>query len=828
MFTSFFKYLFVILFFIPTLNYGQIKGQIVDTNDTPLPFVNILVENSTIGTTSNENGYFDLNLIENGDFTIVFQFLGYKTQQRKISYLKNNAPYTLYIKLQEELVSLDEIIVSAESNAANEIIKKAIQNKSRHLNKTREYKADFYSRGLYKVKNAPEKILGQEVGDLGGALDSTRSGIVYLSETMSKISAKTTKEFKEEIIASKVSGDDSGFSFNTASSVNFSFYNNTIPIIEQVVSPLADFAFDYYRFKLEGVIYRNNSVVNKLQVIPKRTNDRSFDGHIYIVDDTWELYGVDLNITGEDIFFPALEHLNLKQNFKFDSKSDAWILISQIFDFKFKFFSIEGDGKFSAVYSNYNFQPDFDKNYFTNEVLVFNQSANDKSNSYWNSKRPITLTKEEIDDYNLKDSLQIVRKSKTYLDSIDSKNNKFKLENLIYGYSYQNSYKNLTYYVSSPAQAIQFNSVQGWHTNVALSVTKEKPKQNTWTRGTVKFDYGFSDKALRVSTGISIKLNNFSKPILSLTGGRIIEQFNNSPNISPLINTFSSLLFEDNYAKFFDKRFISFNYKEEVFNGVRLNGSISFEHRSPVFNNSNYVIFNDDTKHYTSNNPLNLSDYENGAIVEHNVLKTKLNSRIRFNQKYYTYPDGKFNEYSRKTPELNISYTGVLAGSSGGYKYHNLDLNLFQNINLNNKGRLVYNLSGGVFLNSDKIAFVDYKHFNGNQTHVNSDELYVRRFNLMPYYDYSTNKSYFEGHVEYNFQGFILNRLPVLKRINYFLVFGGHLAYTKEKSPYLEYSIGLDNIGFGKYRFFRIDYVQSGYERGIMFGLKFLRLLDLN
>ena len=89
MFTSFFKYLSVILFFIPTLNYGQIKGQIVDTNDTPLPFVNILVENSTIGTTSNENGYFDLNLIENGDFTIVFQFLGYKTQQRKISYLKN-------------------------------------------------------------------------------------------------------------------------------------------------------------------------------------------------------------------------------------------------------------------------------------------------------------------------------------------------------------------------------------------------------------------------------------------------------------------------------------------------------------------------------------------------------------------------------------------------------------------------------------------------------------------------------------------------------------------------------------------------------------------
>ncbi len=38
---------------------------------------------------------------------------------------------------------------------------------------------------------------------------------------------------------------------------------------------------------------------------------------------------------------------------------------------------------------------------------------------------------------------------------------------------------------------------------------------------------------------------------------------------------------------------------------------------------------------------------------------------------------------------------------------------------------------------------------------------------------------------------------------------GGHLLSTAEGRPYTEYSVGLDNIGWGKYRFLRVDYVQS-------------------
>jgi hypothetical protein len=46
-----------------------------------------------------------------------------------------------------------------------------------------------------------------------------------------------------------------------------------------------------------------------------------------------------------------------------------------------------------------------------------------------------------------------------------------------------------------------------------------------------------------------------------------------------------------------------------------------------------------------------------------------------------------------------------------------------------------------------------------------------------------------------------------------------------DKKPYSEYSIGIDNIGFGKWRVLRVDYVKSNYNGikgdGFLFGLTF-------
>ncbi|MGB3775659.1 MAG: DUF5686 family protein, partial [Leeuwenhoekiella sp.] len=209
--TSMVSKLHVLLLIFPLSLFAQIDGNVTGSDGEPLPFVNIYIEGSTLGTTSNAEGDYRLNITDTGDYEVTFQFLGYATQTVKINAPK--LPHILNLKMKEAATALDEVVVDATINPADLIVQAVIDNKENVLRKQDEYTAGFYSRGLWKIQNAPKRILGQEV-DLGSGLDSTRSGIVYLSETISTISYRSPNDFKEKITASKVSGDDQGFSFN--------------------------------------------------------------------------------------------------------------------------------------------------------------------------------------------------------------------------------------------------------------------------------------------------------------------------------------------------------------------------------------------------------------------------------------------------------------------------------------------------------------------------------------------------------------------------------------------------------------------------------------
>ncbi|RZJ66271.1 MAG: carboxypeptidase-like regulatory domain-containing protein, partial [Flavobacterium sp.] len=134
------------------------------------------------------------------------------------------------------------------------------------------------------------------------------------------------------------------------------------------------------------------------------------------------------------------------------------------------------------------------------------------------------------------------------------------------------------------------------------------------------------------------------------------------------------------------------------------------------------------------------------------------------------------------------------------------------------------------FFNAENIAFMDYKHFNGNQTHVGTTDRYLNVFNLLPYYSHSTNDSYFEAHAEHDFKGYIMNKIPLLNLLQWNLVVGYHTIATPQFKPYHEFTAGFDNVGFGKFRFFRVDYVrayQGGFATdGIVIGMKFLNFLE--
>lgn len=801
--------------------FAQIKGKITDAKNNPLSFVSIYLEGTVTGTTSNESGAYELPFTKTGKHTIVFQMLGFKTVKKQVDI--QSFPYTLDAKLYEEQVTLDEVTINANENPAIAIIRSAIDSRDKNTDKLATYTAKFYSRGLFKIKNAPKKFLGQEIGDLGGGLDSTRSGIIYLSETISEIANQKPNNFKEKIIASKVSGMDNGISFNRAADVNFDFYKNTFNIADsELISPISSYAFSYYNYKLEGTLYdKHGKLVNKIKIIPKRENDRVFKGFIYITEDDWAVYGADVTVTGAQINNPAIDKLHIKQNYNYVPTHKAWALISQTIDFKVGMLGFNFNGRFSSAYSNYNFTPEFTRATFGNEILSFAPNATKKDSSFWKKLRPVPLTTEEVNDYQVKDSIKIVRKSKKYLDSVDTKRNKPSFLTPLTGYTYRNSYKKWRLSINSPLDGLNFNTVQGWNTSIGGSFFKRLNDKGKWYNIGANFNYGFSDKRLRPTAFFNYKWNNIARPILSISGGTTVTQFNANNPISKFYNTLSSIIDERNHMKIYEKTFARVSFSREVSNGVRMNTSLEFADKKPLFNTTNYVMFPKDNRDYTSNNPQDPTNFTS-SFTPHQVWTFRLGANIRFGNKYLSYPDSKFNITDNRFPSLYLGYRKTFGVSNGQLGTDLVYGQLRQQFSLGNWGSSAYRIHGGFFLSEKNIPFTDYVHFSGNRLPVASSSSHINRFNSLPYYAYSTNGKYAEMHAEHNFKGFILNKIPLINKLNFHTVIGAKGLFTKQ-TPYSEFSVGIDNIGWGKWRFLRVDYVRSYFngqkENRFVFGI---------
>lgn len=815
------KYIIAVFLFTNYILSAQISGKVVDNKNKPLPYVSVYSENSLTGTITNGDGLYELEIIKKGNYTVVFQFIGYKSVRKKVAV--NTFPFVLNVTLQEEEIVLDEVQVSSEGNIAKKIIRNVIKNKDKNTDKWAKYTADFYSRGLFRTKNVPKKFLGKKVGDFDGSLDSTRSGVIYLSETVSKIKfQKKPKKFKEHIIASKVSGKDNGISLNQAKDVNYNIYENQLVIGEtSLFSPISAYAFGYYKYQLEGTFYhKNGKLINKIKIIPRRENDRVFKGYIYIVEDDWQVYGADLTVTGTQIGTPIIDVLKIKQNYNYDKKSDSWALILQTIDFEAGMLGFNVSGRFSASYSNYNFTPKFTKKSFDKTVLSFEKNATKKDSVYWNNLRSVPLTMEERKDYKVKDSIKVLRKSTKYLDSIDAKQNKFGWLSPITGYTYKNSAKKWTFNYAGIVKNIDYNTVQGVAPTFIFNyLQRENDIGKRWGGGT-NINYGFSDKKLRPVLYFFKQWDNFEKPYLRFSIGNKITQFDNRNPITKLENAIYTLIEKKNYAKYYEKYFAKISFSKEFFRGVRLFSDVEYAHRRPLYNTTDYSFFRKERTFFT-NNPMDRTD-AGSAFSSHKIITVNVYGSFEFGSKYMEYPDARFSISNHKYPKLFVGYRKTISSSNSNFYSDFIWTRLQQEIPLGNIGKFKYNARAGKFLKKEFIPFMDYYHPLGNET-IFTPKTRTSNFYLLPYYQLSTNDMYAELHGEQNFEGFILGKIPLLNKLNFHTVVSAKSYFSTDNKPYTEFSIGLDNIGWGKWRFLRIDYVKSIYGNsttdGFVFGV---------
>lgn len=825
------RYFAAILLLFPLFSFAQITGVVRDENGEPLAYASVYIRNSTNGTAANAAGKFKLN-VEPGNYDVVFQYIGYKQHIESVKV--GGKSIVLNVRMEPSDLQLGEVVITGEDPAVR-IMREVIAKRKYYKNKIAEYSCDVYVKGMYKLVDAPKKIFGQDVGNMGGMLDSNRAGIIYLSESVSKVYAQATPErLKEVMISSKVSGSDDGFSLNRATFTDFNLYNERLEIEREILSPLADNAFSYYNFKYLGEYKDENGyTINKIKVIPKRPVDPTFSGFLYVVDSWWNLAGADLYLTGQAIKQPILDTLRIVQEFVPVEKPDTWRPLTQVSNFKFGVMGLKVDGFFNSIFSNYNIHPGLEKDFFDRESFKIEETANAHDTAYWTVIRPIPLTPEESHDYVKKDSLQRIWKSQSFLDSMDEKGNKFQFMNILSGYSWSNSFKRISWSVPGAAQWVQFNTIQGWLFNIQpeFSHYGDRRKSSYW-KADGNLNYGFSEKRLRGGLGFERRFESIRYSTLEASAGISTEQFNPSRPIGPLLNALASLLYERNYLKVYEKIYARVGWSEMIRTGIRLSGNVEWSDRSHLINHSDYSWYKG-TPRYTSNDPVTVPD-DASFFPRHQAFILNVEARFRIGQTFSTYP--KFRVYEdSKWPDFYLRYRKAipkLIGSDVNYDF--LEAEIRENgIKWGLFGHTEMSVSAGLFLSKKRVEFMDFYHPDRNQPLLGKPSNYYQTFFQLPYYAYGTDQPYVEAHLQHHLQGWVLDKIPLLRKLGWKEVFGAAVYYTEQRSqdiafpeklPYWELNAGAENIGFKFFRQIRVDVVWSFYGKkydhvGVVFGL---------
>ncbi|HYF30094.1 MAG TPA: DUF5686 and carboxypeptidase regulatory-like domain-containing protein [Chitinophagaceae bacterium] len=783
---------------------GRISGSITDVKGQPLPFASILVKGTTTGTTANNEGKYFLQL-NPGNYTIVAQYVGYIRQEKTITVTSDIATLDFQLNLLD--LSLKEVVVKpGAEDPAYEIIRNAIRKRTFYLNQLDRFRCEVYIKGLLKLRDFPKKFMGQEVDFEDG--DTSKKKIIYLSETIASYSVDKPNKTKIEVLSTKVSGQSDGFGLSAPQIV--SFYDNNLQFgnlnPRGFVSPIADNALHFYRYKYEGSFFEEGKEVNRIRVIPRRKYEPLFSGYINIVDGDWRIHSLQLLLVKESQM-QLLDTLRVEQLYTPYDK-DVWVIKTQVIYPAIKILGFNAHGSFVNVYSKFEVNPDFERKFFNNTILKVYEGSNKKPSDYWDTVRPLPLLAEEVKDYHKKDSLEQVRKDPRYLDSLDRKRNKINLMSLLMtGESFSKEKRRRYVSIDPVIRSVQYNTVEGWVLN--LRGTWFKRLDSTNTRRTLMITpvlrYGFNNRHFNSHATV---VYNYGKKYFSSIGasaGKRMLQFNNAGPISVFTNTNSTLFWERNFAKFYEAWFGRLNYSKGIGDGFTLLAGLEYQDRMPLENTTTHSFKNYKDREFTPNYPVELVK-EN--FKRHQAMIVSIGASWRPGARYVELPDRKINIGSRY-PTFTLRIIKGMHGLFGSdIDYAKWRLSINDALNLKLGGNFRYNFVVGGFLQKDSVAIPDLQHFNGNQVRLTAG--YLNSFQLLPYYKYSNSaKTFVEAHVEHHLNGLITNKIPPFRQLNWHLVTGANAFYIKPSSNYIEAFVGIENI----LRIIRVDFIW-GFEYG--------------
>ncbi len=794
---------------IPSLSWAQttkVSGRIFDSESKePLPFVNVLFKGTKIGTSSDFDGNFSVSTTENVD-SILFSYIGYIPKSKSV---KKGQSQEIKVELQVNSVALKEVVIKPGENPANILFRKVVKHKDENdLKKLDAYQYETYNKIEIDINNISQKMKKRKLlkpfDFVFNNIDSTNkdekpSLPMFITETLSDYYFKKSPKFKKEIIrASKVAGikneSVSQVLGNMYQQVNI--YDNAILVIDKnFTSPLSDNGLLFYRYYLIDSLFIDNHWCYHLQFKPRRKQELAFIGNMWIADTTFAVKRLEMSIP-DDANINYIVALNVIQDYNLVGKN--WMLSKDklVIDFALLDKKMMGVyGRKTTSYKNIIINQAKEDNFYSKTAnLIVEEGAGDKDNKFWESARHDTLSKNEESIYHLVDTIRTLPAFKRYSDLVKT----------LYGGYYV--YKMIE--LGPLFSTYSTNTIEGSRVRIGGRTSNSFSK---WFELNGYVAYGFKDEKYKVGAGFRWMLQKKpTRQMLAFNYKNDYEILGQNANAFRQDNLFVSLFRRNPLSNLTQVEQYRGFYDKEWFNGFNTRLIVGHRIMTPL-----------GTTQYNSNeffgDTLNIANIKSSEIG--------INIRFAYGERFL---DGEFDRVSlgTKSPIFQVQFTEGFKGVlKSNYDYKKIIINMEDRIRINPIGYTNYVLQYGKIFG--KVPYPLLELHPGNETFAYD----FYSFNLMNYFEFVSDE-YASAFVSHHFDGFFLNRIPLLRKLKLrevatgravigkvsdtnrnAIIFPNNLftfnqaGYTSSlfahNKPYVEVAAGIENI----LKFFRVDAV---------------------
>jgi hypothetical protein len=826
-----------ILFCSIGLSQFQLSGTISDENNVPIPFAKVYVKNSSeLRVQANANGFYQMRLMP-GEYFLVFTSVGYEERESYVTIKNQDEQKDIQIFPIAFQDVVDVEVNAKKSNPGREIMLKVIEKRDKINLWNYEHSTSVYTKAFEKIedkekkkkKNSKNEIQKDSLTYDRLILDSLNfeenekdSSIIELKkEKKSKKGVKKEKELsknpkevedpfaeerkkiidennkmnlveiqmernfsppnkvKEIRSAYTKRGNDNDLYYLTTVKSNFNFFENLLHLDDlhqsPVSSPISTPGILSYKYRLEKQYMENGKKINKIKIIPRSISTSTLTGYIYVIDSLWLIQKLELTMEKGNLL--RYDYFSIFQEY-YQPGDSICVLKNQTLNYGITFNGKKSVCKTESVFSNYNFKPNFSSKFFSNELAVTDKEAYEKDSIFWNKKRVISLSEEEKRYIIVKDSIHERLNRKEYLDSIDKIFNKLTFWKVVwFGVDHRNRIKKVQWTINSIAATARPLQVTGPQVAPGFSYYK-KWKNERFIDMYNEISYGLVDKNYYTQNWFKYRYNPFRYSTISASFRHGFDVIRNYDAISQIFNS----------NNFIGVTNLNLGHDFEIVNGLFFNADFNFLERRSL---KGYSFFGVSDSTQLKTNFSSFPTYQ-GLIGNFTLSYTP-------SQKYMTEPYRKVILGS-KWPTFYINYEKGFPDAFGSdVNFDYLLLGFYQSFQIGTIGTTNYHVKSGKFLNTSRLYDADFKY------HRRSDQFWFSN----PLYSFQQlNKNlpskdlFYEAHLIHHDNGAIINKIPLMKKINLGIVFGGGALYVQEfKWFHSEILAGLErNFKFSKRR----------------------------